>query len=411
MIPLAYKMRPQLLKDIVGQSHLVGPQGAIFKMIKNNKLTSLILYGNPGVGKTTLAIAICNELSLSYKTFNASSDNKALLKNFIEEASKFSSFVLIVDEIHRMKKDIQDYLLEFLESGKIILIGLTTINPYRAVNPAIRSRALVFKMYDLSNDDLSLIIERSLAYFTKPLTITSDAKNYLIQAANGDVRYLINNLEGIVNILDNNIIDLEIAKTIVQKTVISYSKNEDQYYDTLSGLQKSIRGSDVDASLHYLAKLLLVEDLIPLLRRLYVIAYEDIGLANPNIGPKVKAVGDIVLELGLPEARIPLSVLVIEMALSPKSNTALIAIDAAMKDIEEGLSGNLPAYLKNTYAFDPKQKPYLYPHDFPGSWVNQQYLPDKIKDASYYHPKDESKYEQALKERYDAIKQAKNNDK
>lgn len=407
MIPLAYKIRPEKLDDLVGQQHLVGPKGAIRKMIEKNKLSSLILFGNPGIGKTTLAITICNELNVAYQTFNASVDNKATLKTYVDKADPTQRFILIIDEIHRMKKDIQDYLLEFLESGKINIIGLTTVNPYHSVTPAIRSRCLVFKMNDLNENDLELILKRTLEKLPNKISITAEAKEYLIKASNGDVRYLINNLEGITYIIDGDVIKLDDAKIIVQKASLTYSKNEDQYYDTLSGLQKSIRGSDVDASLHYLAKLITAEDFIPLLRRLYVIAYEDIGLANPTIGPKAKAVGEIVTELGLPEARIPLSVLVIEMALSPKSNSAILAIDKALKDISEGASGNLPAHLKNTYAFDPQQKTYLYPHDYPGAWVDQQYLPDKIKDAEYYQPKDNSKFEAALKERYEAIKKAK----
>lgn len=411
MVPLAYRIRPTKLDDLFGQQHLVGPKGAIRKMIANHKMTSLIFYGNPGVGKTTLATIICHELGLPFATFNASTDNKATLKGYIEQSLQDEQFVLIIDEIHRMKKDIQDYLLEFLESGKVIIIGLTTVNPYHSVNPAIRSRCLTFKMNDLSNDDLAAMFHKLLSELGGDYTIDDDAKDYLIHMANGDVRYLINSLEGISFIVENHHITLEDAKNIIQRPSVTFSKNEDQYYDTLSGLQKSIRGSDVDASLHYLAKLLLVEDLIPLIRRLYAIAYEDIGLANPGIGPKVKAAGDIALELGMPEAKLPLSVVVVEMALSPKSNSAMIGIVEAMKDIEEGNSGNLPLHLKNTYSFDPRQKAYLYPHDYPGAWVNQQYLPDKIKDASYYHPKTTSKYEQALKERYDAIQNEKKKSK
>jgi len=405
MKPLAYRLRPQTLDDIFGQQHLVGPNGVIRKMLNNQKLTSLILYGKPGIGKTTIAEVISKTLNIDYANFNASTDNKANLKEAISEAENHDRFILIVDEIHRMKKDIQDYLLGFVETGKIILIGLTTINPYHSVNPAIRSRCLIFRLNDLSDDDLRQALNKTLNVLN--LRMTDDAKDYLIKMSNGEVRFLINTLEGISFVIESEVITINDVVAVVQKPAIGIDKNEDNYYDTLSGLQKSIRGSDVDASLHYLAKLLASEDLLPLIRRLSVIAYEDIGLANPGIGPKVKAACDIALELGMPEARIPLSVVVCEMALSPKSNSALLAIDAALKDIEEGNSGNLPLHLKNTYSFDPSQKQYLYPHDYPGAWVNQQYLPDKIKDASYYHPKTTSKYESALKERYDAIMKAK----
>src|SRR5690554_700658 len=402
-------MRPTNLDEIFGQKHLVGQNGVIRRMLKNDKIVSMILYGKPGIGKTTLASVIAKTLNNEYGTFNASTDNKATLRATIEKAENEQRFILIVDEIHRMKKDIQDYLLGFVETGKVTLIGLTTINPYHSVNPAVRSRCLIFRLNDLSDADLSICVDKTLDILN--LQIAEEARKYLIHMANGEVRFLINTLEGISFVIDNDMITLDDAKAIVQRPSIAIDKNEDSYYDTLSGLQKSIRGSDIDASMHYLGKLLASEDLLPLIRRLSVIAYEDIGLANPSIGPKVKAATDIALTLGMPEARIPLSVVVSEMALSPKSNSAYLALDAAMKDIQEGKSGTLPLHLKNTYSHDPSQKPYLYPHDYPGAWVNQQYLPDKIKNASYYQPKTTSKFELALKDRYEAIKKAKNKGK
>lgn len=403
MEPLAYRLRPQRLDDIFGQDHLIGPYGPIRKMIKIKKLTSLILYGSPGIGKTTLALTIVKEMNLPYQTFNASTDNKQALKDVIELAKMYERFILIVDEIHRMKKDIQDYLLPFVEMGQVILIGLTTINPYHSVNPAIRSRTLIFKLNELTQKDLEKITLRALKQIDENLTIDNDALEFLSKRANGDVRFLLNCIEGISYIIDNKNITIDDVKAIVQKPSVAIDKNEDNYYDTLSGLQKSIRGSDVDASLHYLAKLLVADDLLPLVRRLSVIAYEDIGLANPSIGPRVKAACEVALEVGMPEARIPLSAVVCEMALSPKSNSAYLAIDKALADIENGKTGPLPKHLRNP------SDTYLYPHDYPGAWVYQQYLPDNIKDVRYYEPKTTSKYEQALKERYDAIEKAKKN--
>lgn len=412
MEPLAYRMRPASLDDIVGQSHLVGKNGAIRRMLENGRLPSLILYGNPGIGKTTIANVIACELRLPSFTFNASTDNKAILKDIIASAEANPQTLVIIDEIHRMKKDIQDYLLPHVEKGRITMLGITTVNPYHSVNPAVRSRCLVYKLNSLTKEDLNRLLDRALQFIRVGLSITDEAREYLLQMANGEARGLINMAEAVGFALkDEQTITLELAKAVIQKPSINIDKNEDNYYDTLSGLHKSIRGSDVDASLHYLAKLLMAEDFLPLVRRLYCICYEDISLANPSMGPKVRAACEAALELGMPEARLPLASIVIDMALSPKSNSSLLAIDAALKDIEEGRSGNLPLHLKNIYSFDPKQTPYLYPHDYPGAWVNQQYLPDPIKDASYYHPKDSSKYESALKERYEAIRKAKQNSK
>lgn len=409
MEPLAYKMRPTTIDEVVGQEHLVGNNGVIRKMLTNNKLPSIILYGNPGIGKTTIASVICNHLQIPYFTFNASTDNKASLKEIIDYSNENEQTIVVIDEIHRMKKDIQDYLLPFVENGKITIIGITTINPYHSVNPAVRSRCVIFKLNNLEKKDLEIILFRAANYLNPNLKIDEDAQEYLINMANGEVRILINMLEAIYFTLqDTQIITLEIAKSVILKPSINIDKNEDSYYDTLSGLHKSIRGSDVDASLHYLGKLLMAEDFLPLVRRLYCICYEDISLANPGIGPKVRAACEAALELGMPEARLPLASIVVEMALSPKSNSTYLAIEAALKDIEEGKSGTLPLHLKNQYSFDPRQTSYKYPHDYPGAWVDQQYLPTAIINAKYYQPKTTSKYETALKERYDAINKAKN---
>lgn len=408
MEPLAQALRPIKLDDIVGQKHLVGETGVIRKMINNGKINSMILYGNPGIGKTTLARVIVNELNLKADTYNASSDNKEKLKKIIE---KDKNDLIIVDEIHRMKKDIQDYLLPFVESGEVTMIGITTINPYRAVNPAIRSRASVYKLQPLTNSDLTELVKKAINFYNqdkryKDFNITDDAIEYIVTCANGEGRSTINMVEAIFFSIDNVTVDLETTKNIILKPALDYDKNGDGYYDTLSGLHKSIRGSDANAALHYLAKLLYTEDLVPLCRRLYCIAYEDISLANPGIGPKVYAACQAALDLGMPEARLPLASIVVEMALSPKSNTTMLGIDKALADIEKGNSGNLPKHLKNVYDYDTDNPGYKYPHNYPNGWVKQQYLPDKIKDAIYFEPKDSSKYESALKERYEALLKA-----
>lgn len=408
MKPLAYSLAPTSIEDIVGQEHLIGKNGFIYKMIKNNKMTSIILYGKPGIGKTSIANVICNEMNIPYDVFNASNDNKAKLMNIINNAINYDRFILLIDEIHRMKKDIQDYLLPHVEKGNIYMIGLTTNNPYHSINPAVRSRCLVFRLNDLTKENLTTIIYKAIKYVNNNIKINDDAIDYLIANADGEVRCLINYVENVCTVIENNVITLEDCKTVVQRGSFSMDNGEDSFYNTLSGLHKSIRGSDVNASLHYLAKLLKSEDLVAITRRLKLIAYEDIGLANPSMGPKVKAACDTAIEVGFPEAVIPLGTIIVEMALSPKSNSGYLAIHAAMDDLEKGNTGPLPPHLKNVYQFDDNNNKYLYPHDFPGAWVNQQYLPDKIKNAKYYIPKDSSKYEEALKERYLAIEKAKN---
>ena len=406
--PLAYILRPKTFEEIVGQQHLVGKNGIISKMVRANHISSMILYGEPGIGKTTIASVICSELQRTYRFFNASCDKKETLKTYIE---KDGAELVIVDEIHRMKADTQDYLLPFVEKGQVTIIGLTTINPYRAVNPAIRSRAAVYKLNQLTSSELDKLIARAilaLKEYSPSFDLDDASKKYIINYANGEARILINMIENIYFVEGDKLVTIDKCQEIIQKPNLDYDKNGDDYYNTLSGLHKSIRGSDVDAALHYLAVLISSNDLLPLTRRLMCIAYEDISLANPSIGPKVKAACDVALELGLPEARLPLATIVVEMALSPKSNSAYLALAKAIEDIENGKTGPLPNHLKNVYDFESNNGGYKYPHDYPGGWVNQQYLPDKIKDAVYYIPKTTSSYEITLKERWDAINKARN---
>ena len=407
MKPLAYLMRPNTFEDIVGQTHLVGPKGIIRKMLDKNSLFSFILYGNPGCGKTTIAEATCKLSGFKWFKFNASTDNKETLKQIITESAFLDNSIIIVDEIHRMKKDIQDYLLPYVENGTVTMIGLTTVNPYHSVNPAIRSRCHVYRLNDLRNDDLRKVLDRAYQFLDKKIEIDEEVYDYIINLANKEIRTLINIFETLVKTADNHI-TIKDAKASLNKANVSFDANGDNYYDTLSGLHKSIRGSDVDAALHYLAKLIIADDLQSLCRRLLCIAYEDIGLANPGIGPRVKAACDAARELGNPEARLPLSVVVVEMALSPKSNSAYLALNKAMEDIENGKSGTLPKHLKNTYSFDPTQTAYKYPHDYPNSWVDQQYLPDTLVGTKYYIPKPTSKSETALYNRYMQIESFKN---
>lgn len=409
MKPLAYLMRPTSFDDIVGQDHLVGPDGVITKMLSKNCLFSFILYGNPGCGKTTIAEAVCKQSNKRWFKFNASTDNKDALKQIIAEARFCDDAIVIVDEIHRMKKDIQDFLLPYVENGTLTMIGLTTVNPYHSVNPAIRSRCHIYKINDLTYDDLYKVYERAHKLKGEEISINDDVIKYLINMSNLEIRTFINSFDTLINTATSNPITLDEAIKVVQKASVSIDDNGDSYYDTLSGFHKSLRGSDPDAALHYLAKLLESDDLQSISRRLLCVAYEDVGLANPTLAPRVKAACDVARELGLPEARLPLAAITIELALSPKSNSAYLALERASEDIRNGKSGSLPLHLKNTYSFDPRQASYKYPHDYPNSYVVQQYLPDILVGSKYYIPKVNSKFEQGLKDRYDFIESLKNN--
>jgi len=401
--PLAIKLRPKCLKDIVGQEHLVGENKVIYNMVKNQRLFSMILYGKPGIGKTTIATAIVEELGLRYRLLNAVINNKKDFDVVVEEAKMYGSMVVIMDEIHRLNKDKQDLLLPYLENGLIILIGMTTSNPYHKINPAIRSRCQIFELHELSIDDVLKALKNATKNeLLEGIKITNDTLKHIATLSSGDLRFAYNLLEVSYYSASDKHVTIDIVKTVNSKPVFFHDKNEDGHYDVISAFQKSIRGSDVNAALHYLARLIEAEDLDIIYRRMSVIAYEDIGLANPSIGLKVDACINACERLGLPEARIPLAATVIEMALSPKSNSAEAAIDAALNDIRSGNTGNVPDHIKTN------SQDYLYPHNYPNGWVKQQYLPDNIKNKKYYNPKTTSKYEDSLKSVYDKINKNKN---
>ena len=389
---LSIKLRPKKLEDIIGQEHLVGENKVIYNLVKNKKLFSMILYGHPGIGKTSIATAIAEELGMRYRNLNAVVNNKKDFDTVIEEAKLYDGLIVIVDEIHRLNKDKQDILLPYLESGVITLIGMTTSNPYHAINPAIRSRCQLFELKDLTSDDIKKGIDKAIeSNYLEGLTITEEAKNYLASISGTDLRYAYNTLEVAYYSEEDKNITLDTLTKISNRTNSLFDKNADGYYNVISAFQKSIRGSDVNAALHYLARLIDAEDLDIIVRRLSVIVYEDIGLANPSMGPRVDAAINAALRLGLPEARIVLSEIVIELALSPKSNSAEMAIDKAFEDIRTKNIGDVPDHLKN-----PSSE-YKYPHNYKNDYVRQQYLPDNLLGSRYYTPKD-NKNERIYKE-------------
>lgn len=403
--PLAVSLAPNNLSEVIGQSHLIGKGKILTNLVKNKKLFSMILYGKPGIGKTSIANAIVKELGVRYRFLNATVNSKKDIDVVIEEAKMYGEIVLIMDEIHRLNKDKQDVLLPCLESGLVTLIGMTTSNPYHAINPAIRSRCQLFELQSLEEEDIIKGLKRACkSEFLPDIKIDDKSIELIAKLSGNDLRFAYNLLEVAYYSTDDKTITEEKIRSINSKPVFFSDKNGDGHYDVLSGLQKSIRGSDVDAALHYAARLVAEGDLESLFRRLSVIAYEDIGLANPAIGPRLDAAINATLRVGLPEGRIPIGTIVAEMALSPKSNTAHVAFDAALQDIEDGNVGTIPSHIKTD------SPDYKYPHDYKGAFVVQQYLPDKLKNKKYYKPKDIG-YEKNVKEIYERLEAIKKNSK
>ena len=385
---LANDIRPIKLNEVYGQNHLIGEGKILTNLVKNKKIFSMIFYGNPGCGKTSIANALVNELNMPYRMLNAVINKKTDFDIVIEEAKMNGQMILIIDEIHRMNKDKQDILLPYLENGKIIMIGLTTSNPYHSINPAIRSRCQIFEVKSLKPEDIVKILIKAKDNL-EGIQIDDNCLNIISSSSNGDVRSALNLLEMAYYSSTDHIITEDVLKSINAKPIIYIDKNDDNYYNSISALQKSIRGSDVDAAVYYLGVLLEAQDLDIIFRRLSVIAYEDIGLANPSIGPKLDAAINAATRVGFPECIIPLSEIVIEMALSPKSNSAYLAIDKALTTIRTKNCGSVPKHIHTN------SKDYLYPHNYKNSWVKQQYLPDNIKNEKFYYPKNNA-YENNL---------------
>jgi putative ATPase len=418
--PLADEIRPQTLDDVVGQQHMLGPGGVLRRVIEGGNIPNMIFYGPSGTGKTTVANIIANRTSRRLYRLNATTASIGDIKDIISEVDTLmapNGILLYLDEIQYFNKKQQQSLLEFMENGKITLIASTTENPYFCVFSAVLSRSTVFEFRYLEQEDVRRALERAVQLLEdrngKRLTLEDGVLDYLAAACGGDVRKGINGLELLYSVGQplpdgSNQITMADAEVVAQKSALRYDRDGDNHYDTLSALQKSIRGSDPDAAVHYLARLLEAGDLVSACRRLMVIACEDVGLAYPQAVPIVKSCIDAANMLGLPEARIPLAEAAVLMATAPKSNSAICAIDGALSDLRKGHSGPVPAHLMDSH-YGGAQKlghglTYQYPHSYPNHWVAQQYLPDRLKGVHYYEY-GENKTEQAARAYWQRIKQ------
>ena len=409
--PLADRARPETLDDVVGQRHILGEGGLLRRIAASGSLPNMIFYGPPGVGKTTVARILAKSAGKRLYKLNGTTASTADIKDIIERLDSFegvNGVVLYLDEIQYLNKKQQQTLLEFIEDGRITLISSTTENPYFYVYSAILSRSTVFEFRQVEPDETKRALKKAAALlegeYGAALTDSGGVLDYIAQASGGDVRKALGALELCYLTAPERenarILSLEDAKTVSQRNSARYDRDGDAHYDILSAFQKSIRGSDENAALHYLARLLSAGDLISACRRLLVIASEDIGLAYPNAITVVKSCVDSAMQLGLPEARIPLAQAVILLCTSPKSNSAICAIDAAMQDVAEGRAAEIPQHLKDAhYSGSAKLGhgvDYKYPHSFPGHWVEQQYLPDALKDRVYYEFGDNKSEQAAL---------------
>ena len=400
--PLAFRMRPSKLDDIIGQEDLVGPNGFLRKSVDNKTPISFILFGEPGTGKTTIAECYANEIGAKFFKINATSSNKKDLVDAINESKNYECPILIIDEIHRLNKDKQDILLPALEDGTVYLIGATTANPYISINKAIRSRCHLLEVKKLTLDQLQVGLKKAITSskgLNGQIKIDEEAINYIARQSNGDFRFALNYLEIVDITYKNEDINLEKVKKVIKVPNSSLDNDENGHYDAVSALQKSIRGSDVNAAIFYASRLLAAGDLDSLARRLLVTAYEDIGIANPQACMRTKIAIESAYEVGLPEAIIPISVAIVDLALSPKSKAAYLAMAKAM-EINAELPIDVLDYLRYTPVNVSEDE--KYPYDMPEVWPHLQYLPDIIKNTKFFiiNPKAESSYEKFLNEQY-----------
>lgn len=419
--PLADRFRPQSLDDIVGQKHLLAPNKPLRRIIESGEIPNLIFYGPSGVGKTTLATYIANKTNKTLKKLNGTTASTADIKDIVSQINTFSGIngiLLYLDEIQYFNKKQQQTLLEYIENGSITLIASTTENPYFYVYNAILSRSTVFEFKSVPSDEVVRAVYRAAELLEQEqgikIDLPAECAEKIASGCGGDVRKAMNALE--LSVISADVegeirkVTLEIVEQLVQKSALRYDKDGDEHYDIVSAYQKSMRGSDTDAALHYLARLLEAGDLISACRRLMVCACEDVGVAYPQFIPIVKSCVDIARDVGLPEARIPLADAVVMVCNAPKSNSAYMGINLAMQDVKNGRTGPVPRQLQNMHydGEDNQNKGqfYLYPHDFENHYVKQQYLPDEIRNRVYYRY-GENKNEQAFKAYWDKIKSEK----
>ena len=415
--PLADLLRPTTLDEVYGQEHILGKGAILRRLVDSGNVPNMIFYGPSGTGKTTVANIIAKQTNRTLFTLNATTASTADIKNIVAQLDTFmapNGVLLYLDEIQSFNKKQQQSLLEHIENGKITLIASTTENPYFYVFNAILSRSTVFEFKQIDSKAALQAIHRAVAYLENRTALKAipeaGALEYIAGACGGDIRKALNAVEVLFSAGipqdDKIVLTLEDSKMVTQKSALRADRDGDNYYDLLSALQKSIRGSDPDAAVHYLSRLLEAGQMQSACRRLMVIAAEDVGLAYPMIIPIVNAAVDMALKLGMPEARIPLGDVAVLMATSPKSNSGHIALDAALADVRKGKGGDFPRHLQNmhadTYTMEREQG-YLYPHDFPGHWVKQQYLPDELAGTTYYEY-GPNKLEQSAKQYWDAIK-------
>ena len=415
--PLADILRPKTLDEVYGQEHILGQGAVLRRLIESGKIPNMIFYGPSGTGKTTVANIIAEQTNRTLFKLNATTASTADIKNIVSQLDTFmapNGVLLYLDEIQSFNKKQQQTLLEYIENGKITLIASTTENPYFYVFNAILSRSTVFEFKQIDANAALQAIRRAVSFLEERTALKAQpedgALEYIAGACGGDIRKAMNAVEVLFSAGrpegDALPLTLEDAKAVTQKSAMRADREGDNYFDLLSALQKSIRGSDPDAAVHYLARLLEAGQMQAACRRLMVIAAEDVGLAYPMILPIVKSCVDMALMIGMPEARIPLGDAAVLMATSPKSNTGHLALDAALQDVQKGKCGDFPRHLQNvhadTYTMEREQG-YMYPHNFPNRWVKQQYLPDELVGTRYYEFGD-NKLEQAAKQYWDAIK-------